>query len=331
MIPARPSPSRTSYSVLILILLLALLFSGCSKSPPSAPLAVGQAIPAGRDFVAGAGAGFGSGTFYPLIVGNLWTYQGGNVLRAVNGDGGAPWDDLQFAFQESRHLIGTTHHEGTAYVVEEQVDRYIPEGEYGPYTAWFRYRQDPMGLFGLDTLLLVPPPLDSGGSTAAAPAIARGHALAIDIGPWVAHGAKSASLERFVGRIETLRKLVRGSADRQGEATSPGGLEIQLLAYPLYPGQSWSNRPDFPWPSSVNRVESLDTPAGRFTAYRIDIVPGGTPLEPGEWVRAWYSRAGYLGYSIHTFSQETDANGDPTGVTYVYDDSMYVSSVQISR
>jgi hypothetical protein len=54
-------------------------------------------------------------------------------------------------------------------------------------------------------------------------------------------------------------------------------------------------------------------------------------VQEGEWVRVWYSRSGYLGYSIHTFTEETDANGDLTGNTFVADDSMMVTSVQVAR
>ena len=332
MIPARPSQIAIPHPLIGLTLALAASLLGCSKSPPTGPPAAAPVALSGRTIAAEAGSGFGSATFYPLVVGNLWTYEGGGVGHIVSGGGEPPpWVDLQYAFSESHRLIGMTYHEGTAYVVEEQINQSIPEGENGPWTAWSRLRQDPTGLFALDTLLLEPPPLEGGARLYPASTSQSGPALRIDFGPWVAQGASKASLARFADRVEMLRMFVRGFVDHRGEPASPAGAEVRFLAYPLHVGQSWSNRSDFPWPSRVDGVETLNTPAGRFTAYRIDIVPGGTPLEEGEWVHVWYSRAGYLGYSIRTYAQGTDENGEPTGVTYVFDDSMFVTSVQIAR
>jgi hypothetical protein len=78
-------------------------------------------------------------------------------------------------------------------------------------------------------------------------------------------------------------------------------------------------------------METLETPAGKFLAYRLGVNPFGTTVHPGEWIFVWYSREGYLGYSIHAESPVTGPNGDPTGQVYVSDDSMRVTSVEIAR
>jgi hypothetical protein len=109
----------------------------------------------------------------------------------------------------------------------------------------------------------------------------------------------------------------------------PKGVERTLLDYPLRIGKSWSIRPDFPWPARVSRFEILSTPAGRIPAVRIDINPFGDLLGEGEWVRVWYSRKGFLGYSLHFVSEGTNLDGSPSGVIYTADEWMMVTSVQI--
>jgi hypothetical protein len=75
-------------------------------------------------------------------------------------------------------------------------------------------------------------------------------------------------------------------------------------------------------------VEDLNTPAGKFPAYRIGVNPGAT-LQDGESIYLWYSRQGFLGYSLHTFALATDPDGEPTGDVYVLDEGMKVTSVQV--
>jgi len=78
-------------------------------------------------------------------------------------------------------------------------------------------------------------------------------------------------------------------------------------------------------------MELLSTPVGKIPAFRIDINPFGDLLQAGEWVRVWFSREGYLGYSIHTFAEGTNQDGEPTGVTYELDDWMKLTSKNIVR
>ncbi len=327
MFSSRTASGPGSKMVLPAALILLISLGGCSKTSPPTGLPAGYsaAADASRGGAAAA-SGFGSGSFYPLAIGNAWSYAGGGVLRLVSGPG-SYLDNYGWAFTESRRLIGTTHHEGTAYTVEEQVHQDVSEYN-GPWTFWVPLRQDSHGFFSRDTYLQEPPVLDGNrvASNGAKPGTPPLHLTA-----FAARHGKDASVERLAARVEKLRELARGFMRGDRNSSTAAAWETQLLGYPLRPGQTWSARMDIPWPVTVDRVEQLETPAGRFQAYRLDINPGGNFVHEGEWVRVWYSRSGYLGYSIHTFVEQTDENGDPTGNTFVVDDSMYVTSVQVAR
>ncbi len=322
MSPSKPS-SPQAMAFPILAALVATLLIGCSRSPTLSPLAPREDAHALS--VAAGAAGYGSGSFYPLTFGYEWDYEGGGSLRAVSGDG-VPHSDFSYRFTERHRLIGTTHHEGTQYFVEEQIHHSIPEDFYGPVTYWSRMRQDRAGLFFLDTLLLAPPALD-GARLEYATAGENVHPFRIDEIRLQGLGSDAASIRRLADRVEMLREAVRGIV----RDVAPSGLELRELVYPLRPGLNWSIRPDFPWPVTVVGIGPLDTPAGRFTAYRLSVNPFGTTIHAGEWIYLWYSREGYLGYSIHTFLKGTGPDGEPTGVTYVADESMRVTTVQVAR
>lgn len=311
------SPFTASLSRGFLALLAMVSLASCSgrepTGPPQTALSNGVASEAG---------GFGSATFYPLQIGNAWNYEGGGSFRDItNGEPGDPV--FTYAFTESHRLIGTVNHEGTSYVVEEQVHHEVPEDGDGPFTYWSRFRQDPAGLFVLDTLLIDPPSITTNADAARALS-SRIERAALATG----HPADPA-LQRLARRLDAVRGAIR--AGGRVNASGPSGLELTELVYPLRVGQSWSIRPDFPWPARVDRVEGLDTPAGRITAYRIELDPFGTTVHEGEWVRVWWSRQGYLGYSLHFLDEETDANGQPTGNVFSADEGMTVTGITLVK
>jgi hypothetical protein len=294
---------------------------GCSTADPIGPLGNRTSVPGSKSTVADA-AGFGSGTFYPLAIGNAWNYQGQGSFRYFQD--GIPGDpDLVYAFTETRRLTGMAQHEGTSYFIEEQVHQSIPDDGNGPYESWIRIRQDREGLFFLDTLLSNPPAPESGTT----PSLSWG--TPISLTALRQRGQVNPALERLAGRLDYVRNAARGFG-RDG-SIAPSGLELTELVYPLRVGENWSIRPDFPWPARVDRVEAINTPAGRITAYRLETNPGGTTVHEGEWVRLWWSHDGFVGYSVHLVDAETDSNGEPTGVLYVADESMIVTSMAITR
>ena len=112
-------------------------------------------------------------------------------------------------------------------------------------------------------------------------------------------GIAGEPVTRLLKRLKIARAAARaGSGPRVGSGAASES-ELTWLRYPLHPGSAWDIRPDFPWPARVDRIEILDTPAGRMPAYRIETDPFGSTVGDGEWVRLWYGRSGYMGYSIH--------------------------------
>jgi hypothetical protein len=309
--------------------LLAVLLTGCSKPPPLEPVTNGGSAASASGVAVAGASGYGSGSFYPLAIGNTWAYEGWASVCLVR-EGVDISECLGYRFTETRRLIGTTHHEGTAYVVEEQVHHSVPEDYQGPITWWSRLRQDRFGLFSLDTLLQHPPVID-GAQVAKATGYRTGNPYRIDTAVWQRNGLNDALLERFSDRIAIMREAVRGIVRRGAGPAAPTGVELRFLVYPLRHGTSWSIRPDFPWPAWVDGVEVLDTPAGKFVAHRIGVNPFGTAPQDGEWIYLWYSRQGFLGYSLHASTPRTGPDGEPTGDVYVFEESMRVTSVHVAR
>jgi hypothetical protein len=295
------------------------LLLGCSEANPTQPIAHGPPIVGAGGRIATEAAGFGSASFYPLALGNSWDYAGGGVVRVLDNGSSEPY--FTWAFTESDRLVDTAIRGGATYFVREEVTHEVPESPYGPFTRWTRLRQDGSGFYFADTVVFDPAASGQAVTTNSSGLRARFTSAG-------SSGRSGIALARLAERLEFLRDAVRGPARA---STTPGAIDLVELSYPLRVGATWEIRPDINWPATVEKIEILDTPAGSMNAYRIGINPGGTMIGDGEWARVWYSREGYLGYSVHTFIVETDENGDPTGRTYVADDSMRVTSITISR
>jgi hypothetical protein len=320
------SPSTHLIRITPVIPLALSVLVGCSGPTPTGPqVSTGSSLAAKA--AAADAAGYGSGSFYPLSVGNTWTFGGEGMLRFFE-DGVQTEPEWTYAFTETRSLIGITLQKGRSYFVEEQVRHEIPERDTGPFTWWSCKRQDASGLYFLATLFGAPPDLESGVAVAS-PAAGLERALRIDTASMSRSARADIALNRLADRLEFLRGVVQ--AFGRGDTTRPAEGELLELVYPVRVGASWNILPDEPWPARVERVETLDTPAGRLMAYRIEINPGGTTVHEGEWARVWYSREGFLGYSIRLSAPVTNETGEPTGAIYVADDSMMVTSISTSR
>ncbi|HET9952591.1 MAG TPA: hypothetical protein VFS09_12430, partial [Candidatus Eisenbacteria bacterium] len=293
---------------MIALLLAAIL--GCSNPSPLTPAVPrGELASSGR---AGAAAsGYGDASYYPLGVGNKWIYSG-SIREHVYDRGGTLVEvGIDVDYDEVRHLIGTTQHEGLSYVVEETTHRSNLDGDGPPTRWWFRWRQDRAGLFGLDTVLFEPPPMGSALLPAGSPSQRGVYSGA----PYAAHlqlrGVSAETRERLEARLGELRALAHGWVPTVSGGAKPASRvdgELTELVYPVRPGAEWSIRSDFPWPARVAALEVLDTPAGNFPAARVDIFPP-FQMNEDEWVRVWYSRSGYLGYWIRFVYLESDEPG----------------------
>jgi len=94
---------------------------------------------------------------------------------------------------------------------------------------------------------------------------------------------------------------------------APPFSETRLLAYPLHTGATWAMYPSsrLKVTATVEGIDVLSLPAGRFTAWRIRI-SGATPRDRV----IWYGRAGYLGSKGH---DESPPPSDPQHIQIIYD------------
>jgi hypothetical protein len=304
-------------------LTLLATFMGCSKSSPVGPAAaVDPAVATAEN---SAMAGFGSGTFYPLQTGNHWAYEGDAGVAIVDAEGATVCVGVAIHYTESHTILGTEHRDGRVYFVREQVRSELTGPNVDTWTDWSRMRQDRSGLFAAN-IEPQPPTLD--GVTTVAGASASREVRPLDLSMLRARGFSEEGIAKFAARVERLRAfartLVGASAGRQAESD-----ELVWLLYPLRPGAEWNMVPGLDWPARVDRIETLDTPAGQIHAYRIETNPTGEPLKPGEYVRLWYGRTGFIGYSVHTSGADTDSQGNPTGLTAIFDDSMLLTGYEL--
>ena len=282
-------------SLLVVPLILA---ASCSRLPV-APTSQPGTVPSSARSSGVAMTGFGGGSFYPLGFGDRWQYQGTLSLVSYGAYPGPQGDTLaQLEFTEEHRIVGAEDREGWRYQVREE--RIVEPGTAGGETvSWSRLRQDRSGLYAAD-IDVTEPPTASGVAGSVPPAEAAAMAPEASLRATLAGGGIAGEpVTRLLKRLKIARAAARaGSGPRVGSGAASES-ELTWLRYPPHPGSAWDIRPDFPWPARVDRIEILDTPAGRMPAYRIETDPFGSTVGDGEWVRLWYGRSGYMGYSIH--------------------------------
>jgi hypothetical protein len=310
---------------------LAVLPIGCSSrsSTPFDPL-TGRDVSdrSGSPRVAAAADLSSSGGFYPLAVGNRWHYS-----RVFTLDYHGLGADT-FRTSTDRVNIGTETRSGRTYFVEEETSTQDSRpGEV--FQGWTRYRQDRAGLYYRDVCACEPPVLD--GSSVRVPLQTVVSAAAAPRDTWTRLSRRVAAEDEAAfhrammdlsARMERMRRAVVHSTEALAETSGrPGGAdsgEVTLLPYPLHVGKSWQIRPDFGLTWTVEGVEMLETPAGRFRSYRIRV---SVPNEgPEDFVRVWFGRAGQLAYRIHVVVTE----GYP-GAGWTGDETEFVDQLSISR
>jgi hypothetical protein len=87
------------------------------------------------------------------------------------------------------------------------------------------------------------------------------------------------------------------SIERRRKQQSDIGNYLQMLAYPLHTGATWIRSGEYDVPYRVEAHEVLEMPFGMVPAWRIRVEEPS--LEPGEEVRIWASRAGFLKSAEH--------------------------------
>ena len=106
-----------------------------------------------------------------------------------------------------------------------------------------------------------------------------------------------------------------------GSGPNPYPYERRLLAYPVHTGATWViEDPKFSDPrlrhlvtAEVEGMELLDTPAGRFRAWKIRVRDGGHL--PAEEQFVWYGAQGYLGWKVHVQYERPYIGADTVVVT----------------
>jgi len=123
--------------------------------------------------------------------------------------------------------------------------------------------------------------------------------------------AEGHLIPRLGLEIPVLRDIVepapRASLDPEG-GDPPPFLPFALLQYPLAVGKSWTAGRPFVGHFRVEGREALETPAGRFAAWRIRIQLEG--FDPRTEFFAWFGRDGYLGFRYWTPADAEPALGD---------------------
>ena len=300
-----------------------VLVVGCSdkSATPLGPVD-GSAFPRRSPGAMAAGSATQAAGFYPLSVGNRWHYTRVFVLNY-----GGYGDTIQSSIDVVN--IGSETWGDRAYLVEEETTTQDSRpGEV--FRWWTRYRQDRNGLYYRNVCACEPPALDQ-GLPASAPDLATMGASADEGKDAVlANTFTPEELEivlrgraKLIARIEAMRREVLLLPDRSVRSTQ--GLEdnepdeVALLHYPLHVGRSWQVRPGLDLFWTVEGVDMLTTPAGKFPAFEIDV---SIPLaSPGDFAKVWIGRAGRLAYRIHA-----DVGGGFTG-----DETEVVDYLSISR
>jgi hypothetical protein len=285
----------------------------------------------------GAGEHPGHRGFYPLTIGNTWTYKG-TFLATVRPDScDSPCVAIGFIdrWRESRELVGTETLFGREYVVEEQTrwsDWGIPfdtirvDTMASPtaYPMAFRvlYRQDQAGLYEADAQNWQPSGTNGGLAAAhGAPATDLQERLSVTLQRkgMALTAVEAAAYDAANVRLQEKLDVVAAALAWHGHRPGPfgggrGGVldhEITRLKYPLHPGQCWVIRDSPLFTSRVIRHEVLRLPAGRLGGYQIRIE--SELFGPEDRVHIWYGRAGFLKLSATLYGEAIDEWGNHIG------------------
>jgi hypothetical protein len=276
--------------------------------------------------------------FFPLDIGNCWTYTGSLATR-IEGDS---LMSLQL-FGEQRKLTGTEVLFGRTYVVEEQKQwpRLSPFPPSDSTTYWVRYRQDRAGLYEADVPLIQPPDArlrayaQAGKSerSQGVAGLADWHHLEARV--LAAKGeAYQPAVRELIRKVQAAHAALRYARlhPPKGIGGPPGGAlpnELTRLKYPLHPGQEWTLRAEpIVFTSRVERHEVLRLPAGRMPGFRIRILIEG--LDPSDEVFMWYGRKGFLRMRYLIKSVATDPEGNPIG-TLISERHLGLESIELIR
>lgn len=267
---------------LVLAAAIAAVLAGCSSESTH-----NDTLPTAPTITLDAGA---QGDFYPLAVGNHWTYDWSFATQLIPDEGTPEPPDVVTGTIDIDD-VGLQTVGGYEYVVEEE--------DYSEDSGLNRglRRQDRAGLYTLERG-------KDEGKSPGRPVLssamrARAERLAART------GASVASITAHLTQVERIRRALRGF-----NASPPGGPvsgEIRTLAYPLHVGASWVM---LAVPSYTSTVEAHEMFNG-FPAWRVR-----TDIEffkDSDSAHTWFSRCGDVGRHIHFESIGVNEDGEPVG------------------
>ncbi len=316
---------RCAYVAVVLAIALMPLSCGETADPVEPVSTAALAAADGAGAYALNAPGRGPAGFFPLSEGDEWNYSGD---IAIESDGISTHNP----YTERQVIDGTEELFGREYVIQRH-EQHVG-GCVDPDLSWVRYRQDKAGLFEADVSITDPP--GDGPDLSESAGRRAGAAGRWDI-VWkeLSAGLSDREMEALAGaRADLARKVqavdralgrVSGGAGPAGGP--PGGVlsgEITRLAYPLHPGQEWVIRDAPLFTSRVIRLEAVETPAGRFNAWRVRIYPPVT--DPDDEVVLWFAREGLIALRIHLVGYDWD-----TGRTMVSEEVMHLDDYDLGR
>lgn len=284
----------------------------------------------------GVGEHPGHRGFFPLAIGNTWTYKTQFSWTVQPDSCGTPCVGIGRIEQghETRELVGTETLFGREYVVEEQThwsDWGIPfdtihidtiQAMTSPTEYRVYYRQDRAGLYEADAS--VGQPLGTVGGLAAdhgepAPEAIERVSKTLQRKGMHLTAVEAAAYDAAYARLQEKLHVVAAALAWHGHRPGPlggrrGGVldfELTLLKYPLHPGQRWVIGDSPLFTSRVIRHDVLQLPAGRLGGYQIRIE--SELFGPKDTVTIWYGRAGFLKLSGLLHGEALDEWGNHIG------------------
>ena len=255
--------------------------------------------------------------FYPLTVGNRWTYHRESVAQLVPNQGEAPPPERGES-DYSRSLIGGVELDGRLYLAEEEFS--VPGGE--PQGNLILMRQNTTGLYEWSMIRAA---ADAKAGAFVAPRITV---------PARRSSAERAAYQQAARRLEARDALLRAATGRGPAAPAgirPPGVqpwELTRLRYPLAPKARWliAADPLFPFEAEVIGVETLRLPPGDLRGYRISLQPDF--LGPTDHVYVWYGPSGFLQLAAHLEVDAVDQSGAVIG-RYVLDQREWLTELTL--
>lgn len=292
--------------------LAGFFFAGCVGPLDSVlPIQASTRLSSGDRVVSDMGVQSSNGLFYPLDIGNHWSFDRSITTQTIPNEG-QPGDPYLGESTMDVDLVGTAERFGRQYVVQRETHHVLST----EFSLDFLYRQDRGGLYNAD-------PEPSATTSAPDPVVER---VVERLTPNTSRMAERLAYQQALRRVWEMRERIervarvgrmpvvgRTSVGSSAEAR-PGPLdgEIALLRYPLHPGSTWNVREDPLVVYLVEANERVALRAGDFTAYRIRIDWPGV-FGPNDQALVWYGRDGLLKLQVHVEGQAVDADGNVYG------------------